>query len=104
MELMSLDEVFNTNTVVSLAGERAYARGVGYHADRRVEPSDVTRDRARAVVRGPFLRPFPGGLYPGATEYDRDSVVYYPYSPEWVGPAAIDQENHSIMATLGLRF
>ncbi len=32
------------------------------------------------------------------------SSDYYPYSPEWVGPAAIDQENHSIMATLGLRF
>jgi len=37
---------------------------------------------AQAIVRGPFLRAWPGGLYPGATEFDRSSVVYYPYSPE----------------------
>lgn len=37
---------------------------------------------AQAIIRGPFLRAFPGGLYPGATEYDRDSVVYYPYAPD----------------------
>ena len=33
-------------------------------------------------MRGPFLRAWPGGLYPGAGEYDRRSVVYYPYSPD----------------------
>jgi len=37
---------------------------------------------AQAIVRGPFLRAWPGGLYPGATEFDRSSVVYYPYSPD----------------------
>ncbi|MCJ7550987.1 MAG: ABC transporter substrate-binding protein, partial [Anaerolineae bacterium] len=37
---------------------------------------------AQAIVRGPFLRPWPGGLYPGASEFDRSSVVYYPYSPD----------------------
>ncbi|NIN50779.1 MAG: ABC transporter substrate-binding protein, partial [Gemmatimonadales bacterium] len=50
---------------------------------RRAVSQAIDRDGvAQAVVRGPFLRPFPGGLYPGATEYDRDSVVYYPYGPE----------------------
>ncbi len=37
---------------------------------------------SQAVVRGPFLRPWPGGLYPGSPYFDRESVVYYPYSPE----------------------
>lgn len=34
---------------------------------------------AQTVIRGPFLRGFPGGLVPGASEWDIDSVVYYPY-------------------------
>ena len=33
-------------------------------------------------MRGPFLRAFPGGLYPGSPEYDKSSVVYYPYDVE----------------------
>lgn len=37
---------------------------------------------AQAVVRGPFLRPWPGGLFPGSPYFDRESVVYYPYSPQ----------------------
>jgi len=37
---------------------------------------------AQAVVRGPFLRGWPGGLFPGSPYFDRGSVVYYPYHPE----------------------
>jgi peptide/nickel transport system substrate-binding protein len=37
---------------------------------------------SQAVVPGPYLRAWPGGLYPGASEFDKDSVVYYPYAPE----------------------
>jgi len=33
------------------------------------------------IVRGPFLRPWPGGLYPGSPYFDRETAVYYPYSP-----------------------
>jgi peptide/nickel transport system substrate-binding protein len=33
-------------------------------------------------MRGPFLRAWAGGLYPGAPEFDKESVVYYPYDPE----------------------
>lgn len=36
----------------------------------------------QAIMRGPFLRPWPGGIYPGSPEFDRESVVYYPYHPE----------------------
>jgi peptide/nickel transport system substrate-binding protein len=50
---------------------------------RRAVSQAVDRDGiAQAIIRGPFLRAFPGGLYPGAAEYDRASVVYYPYSPD----------------------
>jgi peptide/nickel transport system substrate-binding protein len=30
-------------------------------------------------MRGPFLRAWAGGLYPGSPEFNKDSVVYYPY-------------------------
>jgi peptide/nickel transport system substrate-binding protein len=50
---------------------------------RRAVSQAVDRDGiAQSIIRGPFLRAFPGGLYPGAAEYDRASVVYYPYSPD----------------------
>jgi peptide/nickel transport system substrate-binding protein len=34
---------------------------------------------AQAIMRGPFLRAWAGGLYPGAPEFDKDSVVYYDF-------------------------
>ena len=50
---------------------------------RRALTQAIDRDGvAQAVVRGPFLRAWPGGLYPGSPYYNRESVVYYPYSPD----------------------
>ncbi|MBX3084408.1 MAG: ABC transporter substrate-binding protein [Anaerolineae bacterium] len=34
---------------------------------------------AQSVMKGPFLRGWAGGLYPGAPDFDKSSVVYYPY-------------------------
>jgi peptide/nickel transport system substrate-binding protein len=34
---------------------------------------------AQSIMKGPFLRGWAGGLYPGAPDFDRDSVVYYPF-------------------------
>jgi peptide/nickel transport system substrate-binding protein len=34
---------------------------------------------AQSIMRGPFLRGWAGGLFPGAPDFDRESVVYYPY-------------------------
>jgi peptide/nickel transport system substrate-binding protein len=34
---------------------------------------------AQSIMKGPFLRAWAGGLLPGAPEFDKDSVVYYPY-------------------------
>jgi peptide/nickel transport system substrate-binding protein len=37
---------------------------------------------SQAIMRGPFLRGYAGGLYPGSPYFDKGSVVYYPYDPE----------------------
>jgi peptide/nickel transport system substrate-binding protein len=34
---------------------------------------------AQSIMRGPFLRGWAGGIYPGSPEFDRESVVYLPY-------------------------
>lgn len=34
---------------------------------------------AQATMRGPFLRGWAGGLFPGSPEFDRNFVTYYPY-------------------------
>ena len=35
---------------------------------------------AQSIMRGPFIRAFPGGLYPGSPEFDPQSVVYYAFN------------------------
>ena len=37
---------------------------------------------AQSIMKGAFLRGWAGGLYPGAPDFDQESVVYYPYDPE----------------------
>jgi peptide/nickel transport system substrate-binding protein len=34
---------------------------------------------AQSIMKGPFLRAWAGGLFPGAPDFDKTSVVYYPY-------------------------
>jgi len=33
---------------------------------------------AQSIMKGPFLRGWAGGLYPGAPDFDKSAVVYYP--------------------------
>ena len=37
---------------------------------------------AKSLTNGPFFRAWAGGLFPGSQYFDRESVVYYPYSPD----------------------
>jgi peptide/nickel transport system substrate-binding protein len=37
---------------------------------------------ARSLTNGPFFRAWAGGIFPGSQYFDRESVVFYPYSPE----------------------
>ena len=36
---------------------------------------------AQAIMRGPFLRGYAGGMYPGSPYFKKEDVVYYPYDP-----------------------
>jgi peptide/nickel transport system substrate-binding protein len=49
---------------------------------------------AQSIMKGPFLRAWAGGLYPGAPDFDQSSVVYYPYDP----PSA-----KALLAQIGLK-
>ncbi|PIE33311.1 galactoside ABC transporter substrate-binding protein [candidate division KSB3 bacterium] len=50
---------------------------------RRAVSQAIDREGVgQSIIRGPFLRPFPGGIYPGSLYYDRASVVFYPYAPD----------------------
>jgi peptide/nickel transport system substrate-binding protein len=84
-ELLGYYVILNQSTTLGVKDERdAAMRELFRNGDFRRALSHATdRDGlAQSIVRGPFLRAWPGGVYPGAPEYDRDSVVYYPYSPE----------------------
>jgi peptide/nickel transport system substrate-binding protein len=74
-----------------------YSVDVGTQGDRDVAVRQLMRDLrfrkalsfatdrdgiAQSIMKGPFLRAWAGGLYPGAPEFDRASVVYYPYAPD----------------------
>ena len=50
---------------------------------RRALSQAMDRDGiTQAIMRGPFLRAWPGGVYPGSPEFDQKSVVYYPYGAD----------------------
>jgi peptide/nickel transport system substrate-binding protein len=71
-----------------------YSLGVGIESERDTAVRELFRDLrfrqalsyatdregiAQSIMRGPFLRAWAGGLYPGAPDFDREAVVYYPY-------------------------
>lgn len=50
---------------------------------RRALTQAVDRDGlARSLTNGPFFRPWPGGLFPGSQFFDKESVFYFPFSPD----------------------
>lgn len=56
----------------------------------------------QAIMRGPFLRGWAGGLYPGSPVFDQQSVVYYPYSVDTAkallaGLGLKDTDNNGIL-------
>jgi peptide/nickel transport system substrate-binding protein len=53
---------------------------------------------AQSVMRGPFLRGWAGGLYPGSPSFNRESVVYYPFD---VASANILLDEMGLMDTDG---
>lgn len=62
---------------------------------RRAVSHAINRDGVvQSILNGPFLRAWAGGLYPGAPEFDKSSVVYYSYNPDLA---------RRILAELGFR-
>jgi peptide/nickel transport system substrate-binding protein len=57
--------------VRTLFRDLRFRQALSYAADRE--------GIAQSIMRGPFLRAWAGGLYPGAPDFNKDSVVYYPY-------------------------
>jgi len=51
---MEIRDVLDQKTDLARAGERAFERGVRYHAEGRIEPETWVDDRVKARVRGTF--------------------------------------------------
>jgi len=66
--------------------DRRFRRAVSHALDRQ--------GLCSVLVRGPFLRPWPGGLFPGSPYFDAQSVVAYPFSPS---------SSRTLLADLGFK-
>jgi peptide/nickel transport system substrate-binding protein len=93
------DASFNVNWGSETLGffiQFNYATNVGIESERDLAVRELNRDLrfrqalsyatdrdgiAQSIMRGPFLRGWAGGLYPGSPNFDREAVVYYPYDP-----------------------
>ena len=61
---------------------------------------------AQSLIRGPLIRGFQGGLFPGSPEYDPESVVYYPYNVDRAKEllaeiGLVDTDNNGILNFAG---
>ena len=84
-ELLAFDLWANLSVTLGVTDNRAreLRRLFRDFRFRRAMSHAIDREGlAQSIVRGPFLRPFSGGILPGSLYYDRSSVVYYPYHPE----------------------
>lgn len=84
-ELLAYDLELNLSANLGVKDERDAALRNLFRDLRFRKALSYAIDReglAQSLVRGPFLRGFVGGLYPGCPYFDRASVVYYPYHVE----------------------
>jgi len=73
---------FNYSMDVGIEGDRDTAVRTLFNDLRFRQALSYATDRdgiAQSIMKGPFLRGWAGGLYPGAPDFDKESVVYYPY-------------------------
>jgi peptide/nickel transport system substrate-binding protein len=81
-ETLGYHIIFNFSLQLGIESERDTAVRELFRDLRFRQALSYATDRegiAQSVMRGPFLRAFAGGLYPGSPEFNRESVVYYPY-------------------------
>lgn len=75
---------FNLSKDLGVADERdAAVRDLMRELDfRKAVSFALDRDGiAQSIMRGPFLRGWAGGLFPGSSYFDRDSVAYFDNNP-----------------------
>ncbi len=73
---------FNYSLELGIEGERDTAVRTLFRDLRFRQALSYATDRdgiAQSIMRGPFLRGWAGGLYPGSPDFTKESVVYYPY-------------------------
>jgi len=73
---------FNYSLDTGIQGDRDTAVRTLFRDVRFRQALSYATDRdgiAQSIMKGPFLRGWAGGLYPGAPDFDKSSVVYYPY-------------------------
>jgi peptide/nickel transport system substrate-binding protein len=73
---------FNFSTELGIESDRDLALRELFRDLRFRKALSYATDRdgiAQSIMRGPFLRGWAGGLYPGSPSFNKDSVVYYPY-------------------------
>jgi len=88
---------FNYSTDLGVSGDRDKAVRELMRDLRFRQALSYATDRdgiAQSIMKGPFLRGWAGGLYPGAPDFDRESVVYYPFDVE---------SAKSLIADIGLK-
>jgi peptide/nickel transport system substrate-binding protein len=88
---------FNYSLDFGVTGDRDVAVRTLFRDLRFRQALSYATDRdgiAQSIMKGPFLRGWAGGLYPGAPDFDRNSVVYYPYDP----PSA-----NALLGAIGLK-
>ncbi len=81
-ELLGYELEINLSTTLGVKDERDAVMRELYRDFRFRRALSHAIDRegiAQSIMRGPFLRGWAGGLYPGAPDFEKESVVYYAY-------------------------
>lgn len=84
-ETLGFDIEFNHAKYTGVQDDRDRAvRDLLLNADfRKAIAYAIDRDGiAKSLTNGPFFRAWAGGLFPGSQYFDRESTVFYPYSPD----------------------
>jgi peptide/nickel transport system substrate-binding protein len=82
-ELLAFGLMLNQSESLGVEDERDAAIRQLFREDKFRQALSHAIDRegiAQSIMRGPFLRPWAGGVFPGSPEFDPSAVVYYPYN------------------------
>jgi peptide/nickel transport system substrate-binding protein len=82
-ELLAFGLMLNQSESLGVGDDRDAALRALFREDKFRQALSHAIDRdgiAQSIMRGPFLRAWAGGVYPGSPEFDASSVVYYPYN------------------------